>query len=358
MINKDWYKTIVIEANKLARAGKSRRKSKMKDIETFGTELEPSNFITSYSDPETVGGEEQQLNKNTNYDFHQFTDLGSGIFTMCGRTLAKLPAGVYTVAIPQSGIPHYINKDIKSDEWLEFKDSAIQKVLNEIDKFWASQDKFKKYGVLHRRGYLLYGPPGSGKTVLIKQIMAKIISNDGLVFFCNSSPSLVVKGIEFYRKLEPNRPIVVVLEDIDAIIRYHGEEQILAYLDGEDSSDNIFTIASTNYPEKLDKRIVQRPRRFDKITKIGLPDENMRKYYFSKKLGLEDDELDKWVKATKNFSFAAMTEMLISVKCLDMDFEEARARIDGMLNSLPDSKEYEKDLKEACGQTCVLGFIN
>lgn len=348
--NKEFYKKIILEANKFM----GRKKNILTD---FGSEHLDDNYPAYASSDESEVASESKLDKDTKYDFQQFTNLGSGIYTLCGKTTGKLPAGVYTISIPQSGIPFFITKDIKSDEWLQFRNSEIEKVLSEIEKFWKSEERFKSYGVLHRRGYLLYGPAGSGKTILIKQIMTKIIEDDGLVFFCNSSPSFVVRGIEFYRKIEPKRPIVVVMEDIDSIIQHYGEDSILSYLDGEDSNDRIFTISTTNYPEKLDKRIVQRPRRFDKIVKIGLPNAEMREYYFQEKLKIEDkEELEKWVKATKDFSFAAMTEMLISVKCLDVDFDEAKDRNKSMMTTTPDSNEYEKDLKASNNISSSLGF--
>lgn len=333
-------------------ANKIRKNMKNKSALTdFGSNVEIDNDWATTVDPDGASS----LDKNTQYDFKQFTDLGSGIFTMCGRTMKTLISGVYSINIPQNGIPMYINKDIKSDTWINFHDDLINEILAEIDAFWQSGEKFKKYGVLQRRGYLLYGPAGTGKTILIKQIMAKIIKDNGIVFLCNGSPSSLVRGIEFYRKIEPQRKIVVVMEDIDTIIKSYGEDAILQYLDGEDSNDCILNIASTNYPEKLDRRLVQRPRRFDKIIKIGYPDDKMRSSYFSEKLGITDDELQMWVDGTKNFSFAALSEMVISVKCLDVEFEKAKEALSSMMKTIPDSKEYEQDYND---KKPFLGFGN
>ncbi len=94
-------------------------------------------------------------------------------------------------------------------------------------------------------------------------------------------------------------------------------------------------------PENLDKRIIARPRRFDQVIKIGMPSPAVRERYFVKKLNLSKKEVADWVKATDNFSFAAMAELVITVKCFEKPFEEAVARIKKLMVAKPTSKEEE-----------------
>jgi SpoVK/Ycf46/Vps4 family AAA+-type ATPase len=133
---------------------------------------------------------------------------------------------------------------------------------------------------------LLHGPAGSGKTCLVQQIIADIVKSDGLVFQCTNHPAVFNDGLSQFRKVEPNRPIVCLFEDIDAIVEEHGEDEILTLLDGENQIDKVLNIATTNYPEKLDKRLVARPRRFDRVLEIGMPTAEVRKMYFQKKIYL------------------------------------------------------------------------
>src|SRR5262249_23195198 len=77
--------------------------------------------------------------------------------------------------------------------------------------------------------------------------------------------------VALFRQVEPDRPIVCVFEDIDAIIAVYGDSDLLQWLDGNQQVDRAGNLASTNYPEKLDRRIIARPRRFDRILRIATP---------------------------------------------------------------------------------------
>jgi SpoVK/Ycf46/Vps4 family AAA+-type ATPase len=145
--------------------------------------------------------------------------------------------------------------------------------------------------------------------------------------------------------LQKDRPIVCLFEDIDAIVNKYGEDELLSLLDGETQIDRVLNIATTNYPEKIDKRIVARPRRFDRRIKIGMPSEKVRQVYFQKKLKIDKSEIDKWVESTDSFSFASCAELVISVKCLGITFDEAVE----ILRKLMDNKDSSDDDREMMG---------
>jgi hypothetical protein len=269
----------------------------------------------------------------------QYTIHGSSYYA-AGNTVKKLDPGTYNIGINDAGV-YYTKIEIQSDEWLTFRDSLINQVEKEIETFWSQEKVFKQYKVLHRRGMILYGPPGTGKTVLIKQIIDRIVKNGGIVFICDYRPDIVSKGLKVFRDIEPARKVVCVFEDIDTIIRQYGEEDMLNLLDGENVIDHVLNIATTNYPERLDRRIVGRPRRFDRLVKIGYPDASMREFYFKHKLGIKDAELSKWAVATEGFTFAALAELLISVKCLNNDFNESVERIKELISSTASSEDFK-----------------
>ena len=185
----------------------------------------------------------------------------------------------------------------------------------------------------------------SGKTCLVQQIIADIVAADGLVFQCTNHPTIFNDGLSQFRKVEPNRPVVALYEDIDAIIEEHGEDEILALLDGESQIDRVLNIATTNYPEKLDKRLVCRPRRFDRVIEIGMPSAIVRKMYFEKKLNVTGTELDKWVVASEGFSFAACAELVISVCCFGNEFNNVISGLKEMMSANISSRDYNYDSK-------------
>lgn len=276
---------------------------------------------------------------------NQWTYVGKNSLISCTSTESILKPGYYEIGQLQGGQIVYRLRTIITDELIDFPDSLSDSILNEIDKFWGMYDRFLRYGNLHRRGYLLYGPPGSGKTCIVHQICKQIVSKGGLIFDCKN-PRLLMKALENFREVENSRQIVCIFEDLDSIIRDYGDDTLLKMLDGENLIDRVLNIATTNYPELLDKRLVGRPRRFDRVIKIDMPNKNQREIFFKNKLLTEDLEnipLDEWVDKTKGFSFAALAELIISVLCLDNNFDEMIDVLTKLMFSNASSDDYKRN---------------
>jgi SpoVK/Ycf46/Vps4 family AAA+-type ATPase len=161
-------------------------------------------------------------------------------------------------------------------------------------------------------------------------ILKDIIQRGGIGIFSDASPYVLSECLKKLRDVEPERPVVVILEDLDAIISENGESQTLALLDGEKSIDNVVFIATTNYPENLDGRVVNRPSRFDRVIKIDMPSNKAREYYLKERFDLSKEELASWVAASKGFSLAHLKELAISVKCFGNPFEAEVERLKKM----------------------------
>lgn len=257
-----------------------------------------------------------------------------------GRNTKILPSGFYTTRQNDDGSYSYYRQTVKTDELISFKNSLAAEILSEINHFWNNADKFKQYGFLQRRGYMFYGPPGTGKTAITEQIVSATVNAGGVAFMCRNDPEDFSGGLAWFRKYEPERQIVCLFEDIDSIIDRYGESDLLSCLDGENQVDHVLNIATTNYPENLDKRIINRPRRFDRIVKIGYPDAKIREQYFTTKLNIKPVEVKKWVRVTKNFSFAAMTDLVINVKCFGYTLDDSAKKVSATLNVKADSKDF------------------
>jgi AAA+ superfamily predicted ATPase len=317
------------------------------DITDFGSECveadpaKGSNSICSDLEP-VAPCEKHEATQFRNCE--QYSVLNNTSFKPTQKTINTLTSGLYNIKDCDS-IGVYFERAINiTDEIIEFPDSNLDEICQEIEVFWNSGGKFKFYNFLHTRGYMFHGPAGSGKTMLIKLLIQKIILRGGIVFICNN-PSVLIEGLKLFREIEPERPIIVLFEDIDAIISNYGEDRILSYLDGEFKIDNCLNIATTNYPERLNPRVVNRPRRFDRVIKIGMPNANIRREYFIKKLKLTPEEVKPWVDISEGFSFAALADLVISVKCLDHTLEFAGKRLQQLnrVKEKPNSEEYYKD---------------
>jgi len=270
----------------------------------------------------------------------QWMVTGPNTFQVCGRTIQELPAGAYTCQTDNCGNPVYIGKEMGSDEMIEFPDSLPAKIMEELERFWSMGDRFARMGFLHRRGYLLYGKQGCGKSSLIHQIVARIVADGNLAFYCTNTYDFA-RCMAKFRQVEPLRPIVCIFEDIDSIIENHGDSDLLQWLDGASQVDKAVNIATTNYPEKLDKRIVSRPRRFDRIMRIDAPDDRMRRAYFARKMpDLSAAQLDYWTTISDGIPFAGLAELVISVCCLDNNLEESAKLLREIDSQSPSSLEF------------------
>lgn len=269
---------------------------------------------------------------------------GGYLFTPCDEAIKELPAGQYTVKMSQSLGIHFSRHPVSLDDLLIMPDSASEEIIKGIEDFWNKEQRFRDFGFLWKRGVMLFGPAGSGKTSTLQILSQKIIEKDGIAVYVND-PEITAKGLELLRRIEPARPMIVMIEDIDAVIRDHGESDVLAMLDGELQVDNVVFIATTNYPERLDKRLINRPSRFDVVRKIGMPSAKARKQYLMEKnyrLKNNPEELSVWVNKTKGFSIAHMKELIISVEVFDYSVDQATERLRAMMDYHPSSDDLEE----------------
>lgn len=277
--------------------------------------------------PQPVSGEKAS-NAILGMTKRQWAVLGDDIYIPIGATVRDLPAGVYTLGQTGEGIITYRLTKINTDTLIEFDDHASQRVLKGIDTFWKSKAKFDAFGMLFKRGILLWGNPGSGKTAMVSMLIEHLVQMGGMVVLVQV-PELAVKALMELRRIEPNRPLIVVLEDIEEMIRNHGEHNLLGLLDGEHQVNNVVVIGTTNYPELLGDRIVNRPSRFDEVIFVDMPDAASRRKYLTHVLKgtVAVEEIEKWVEATNNLSVAHLRELIVATQCLDRPYEEVVERL-------------------------------
>lgn len=257
----------------------------------------------------------------------QWTTGDDRVFVPASTTRNLLPPASYEIsASPNIGI-FFEHIPVKTTDLVRFPDSNSNKVIEEIRLFWQSKDVFKRHSMPYKRGIVLYGPPGSGKSCTIQFVMKDVIELGGIVirFY---DPDLFLRGYRMLREIQPETPVVVIMEDIDAILEDYNESSVLNLLDGVDDVQNIVFLATTNYPEKLGPRIINRPSRFDKRFQIGLPSEEARlvylKHLFEGKGVEESDKMvTKWAKDTEDLSIAHLRELYVAVIILQNPYEEA-----------------------------------
>lgn len=251
----------------------------------------------------------------------------------------RLPAGLYRISYSQQVGWHCVKARVTTDVLIPLPDTASAEVMAEIRRFWELENAFRKRGLLWKRGVLLWGPPGSGKTATVQQLLHEVITeHDGIAIYIDGAESAMA-GFQMIRKMEPHRPIVALMEDIEALIEEDGDAGYLALLDGEAQVDNVVFVATTNFPEKLGARFTDRPSRFDIVRKVGMPSAVARRaFLLAKEPELETEGgIDTWVNMTENMSIAHLRELIILCRCYGSDLETALARLNTMREKQPSS---------------------
>ena len=213
----------------------------------------------------------------------QYALYGPG-YVATNSTIKSLPAGCYDIKADNKTV--FVHPMAKpAGLLLELPEMRSDDVIKIVETFWNSEKDYKEGnefvigGAAYRAGIMLYGPPGSGKSSTIKIVNNKLIDRGGTVFYSSCYPTITMDFLSDFSKIEKNRKSIVILEDIDSLIDNFGESLYLEMLDSAKTIDNVLFIATTNYPDKLDPRIYNRPGRFSHVVKIGLPTKKAREAY-------------------------------------------------------------------------------
>lgn len=276
----------------------------------------------------------------------QWSTSNGIIFIPTGNTVDLLTPGYYEIdSHPVIGL-FFEKIPVKTDGLLEFPDANTYKVTTELKKFWESEAIFRKHKLTYKRGIILWGPPGGGKSCTLQLVCRDVISRGGIVIKFGG-PGLFSQGIRKLREIQPTTPVVVLMEDIDSTIRSYSETDVINILDGVDHMDKIVFLATTNYPERLGERIMNRPSRFDKRYKVGYPSADSRKLYLEHLLKgdtIEEVDVDKWVVDTKDFSIAHLKELFVAVVVFGDEYNVALKTLQSMKVEVTSWGEEEKKI--------------
>lgn len=257
---------------------------------------------------------------------------GDGVFSLGGKTTLPLPSGVYVIRVNNAGEILYCGINIVTDSLIRFQDSKTDEIIKTIEKFWSIKEKYQLFGQLYKRGILLYGQPGGGKSSTINLLLEELINRNGLVFIIDD-PDLAIKAIQRLRIIEPERQLICLYEDLDSLFIKYGESELLSILDGQMQFEDIIHVATTNYINEIPDRLKNRPSRFDEIIEIKAFDIKDRTTYIRHLMEavVDKSSIFQMIKDTEGFMPSHIKELIISVYLLDKDYEETLNRLKQMI---------------------------
>ncbi|MGA8258409.1 MAG: ATP-dependent zinc metalloprotease FtsH [Nocardioides sp.] len=224
-----------------------------------------------------------------------------------------------------------ISKDMPKTTFADVAgcDEAIEE-LGEIKEFLQEPAKFQAVGAKIPKGVLLYGQPGTGKTLLARAVAGEA----GVPFYSISGSDFVEMFVgvgasrvrDLFEQAKENAPAIVFIDEIDAVGRHRGTgmggghdereqtlNQLLVEMDGFDVRGGVILIAATNRPDVLDPALL-RPGRFDRQISVDAPDlagrEQILRVHSRGKPLSPDIELVSVARRTPGFSGADLANVL------------------------------------------------
>jgi len=231
----------------------------------------------------------------------------------------ELPNGVYSYEPGTHATPSRLEPmELRSDTFLSLP-GIYEKFVEDIRSFLSAGAIYRNLGYQYRRGLLLYGPPGNGKTNLIRETIRNVIPEDSITIFMERIPPR-----NFIRAIQntlQSRLKVIIFEELAVTLKRSNLDNVLAFLDGENSLDGCLILATTNYPGRLPGNIVDRPSRFDRLYQISDPSGDSRRvlleYYLKRSIADEEIEI------TQGLSVAGIREACFLVRLRNLQLKDA-----------------------------------
>lgn len=238
--------------------------------------------------------------------------------------IVELPAGFYEACYDSNRNMCLDKKEnINNDDYIDLTESAsedgglarMEELQDDIETMFDSRDEYKSMDMVHKRGALLYGPPGTGKTFNAIHCAKNTIDDYDAVIITLSRK---ISPAEFANKFGTalsERNKILLFEEIGQW-SVTEKKEALTYLDGKESLNHCYNIATTNFPEQLEDNLVDRPGRFDLLIQFDTPGEEARRQYLEHHLD-EESVTDNVIERTQGQSIAHLKEIIVRTKMHD-----------------------------------------
>ncbi|KAK3671890.1 hypothetical protein LTR78_008256 [Recurvomyces mirabilis] len=253
------------------------------------------------------------------------SDITDSLIIACGKWTGELHEEIYVFDAGRWIKNEKLWQAVQTSSWDDVILDPLMKdtLIGDVHSFFDSRTVYEEYSVPWKRGIIMHGPPGCGKTISIKALMNSLQAKDVASLYVKSFDAC--QGLQhsirnIFSLARTMAPCLLIFEDIDSLVKDEVRSYFLNEVDGLDSNDGILMIGSTNHLEKLDPAIAKRPSRFDRKYCFRLPGHAERVLYCEywrgklqrhKDLGFTDEVCDIVASLTEEFSFAYMKELFV-----------------------------------------------
>lgn len=236
------------------------------------------------------------------------------------RAFNSLPIGLYKYAEDRYGEPLLVPTPIRKESNY-VKLNLLAPVEKDLNSFLGAKAIYDRLQIPYRRGYLLHGAPGNGKTSLIRELV-KHHAADAYIIFCDKIPK---DAMLMSLAATPGNKILVI-EEIASNENIRINE-FLTFMDGELSLDDCITIATTNNVEDLKANIANRPSRFDLVIKVNNPKFEDSVNILERYLGVSLQDNNKELFTKEQFSIAQLKEIALLTELYKITVKEAAIKV-------------------------------
>lgn len=246
------------------------------------------------------------------------------------QLIPTIPAGVYTVGMTPHGF-FFHPLAIGGEQLVSLDTPVARQVTREIRDFFDPDisARLAAAGLKHRRGIILHGQPGAGKTSLVRALLPMIVAAGAVVLSECNADHLENVFIPAIRKTDPARPVVLLWDEFDKNAEYSHSE-LLRLLDGMNSPDHLLTIGVTNDLESIPRTLRGRPSRFGLILEMPPLDRAARETYARTKYPMLDaDTIAGVVDMTEGRALDFIEEGC-KLSLMGYELDEIRDRVQGI----------------------------
>jgi AAA+ superfamily predicted ATPase len=247
------------------------------------------------------------------------------------------------------------------DERIYLDDDLKEQIFMFVNQFFDHEGKdfYQKYNIPYRRGILLYGRPGNGKTTLIRSLIKSIAGKVPIYYWqvteYTTSESIYLIFSEIKQSALSS---LLIIEDIDSMPQ-SCRSTFLNMLDGISVNEGVFIIGTTNYPDKIDPGLMNRAGRFDRSYEIKQPSAEIRRQYLIDRNILDiitEEQLEEIISRTKGMPMATLNEIFIS--CALYKYQTGSVDISKVMKEIEkvDASQKKGDFMHHINRAAPIGF--